>query len=718
MNGRVAIDVDLVRVGDSDELAAALRADDPTCFPVLCPGDADATLTGISLRLSLEHGSGDVVVAAPGSVEEPLARRYALVTGRTFLSCSIGALPKHPRFDSLTSVTAFCPAELPDLPRLLAPLRSARGLGPLRLGLLGGQTPAHWSRMAARQLAMNLAEAHGGTLGNDRELLFVGTHYLVEGQLVQDAPEHERRWDGELVARRLEDWRGTLFIGAHSRPHCGILPVGASAIGLCGTESGGEAGRCVHGTACLFDGRPRVNLRRLQCRNFFFNGCTTAALHPSREEFLPRAALLTHAVCESTVGNFVGNDRAGHFSDLDQLWFVAACALGLSAAEAVILVDHYRQAAGHEHEGAGVLFGDALSPPWPASPAQIGVVSLLGENACGIEWRGGKRLLVAGLPGSEWAEIAAQGMAVVRPEGASLDYAGILHHPWRDESLLLAVRSDDPTGGEIGLRLERRRSVGERPSSGDRLEAVAAGLRHSLSLPGFSDCLPVGADVVARRATELRRAARDRHNLARTTSISDEQEAALAAQADTGLLLHCLDRSTDRWGWHGDFAELEQSDPARLGVACPACGAIASSTSSCSLIDSRLLRETIACGFCGIVSDWPWPELRVKLVARVASREIVAGAIGLLNRGEIERAVQFGVALRGSRPDETRSTRTFACTLHQGDTRVVAYQLTAAAPATGLMQLLLFAVCEGRIGVRSRMIFVGRGSEGESIDAG
>jgi hypothetical protein len=702
-------EIELQPVADQAGLTRALQTHDPRIFPVVSrSANGDDNRTNSHHRPTLDRPllsrprfrpkAGDVVLASPRSIEEAVARRYALVTRRRFLPCSLKELPVYPGFAELTSVTAFCGPELSDLPRLMARVRQARrSSNPLRLGIITTRVPDRWSEVAARQL-VDPAESSSG----EEQILFVGDGCHTHGEAVGN--KDSKKLDGASLAAQLERHHGTIFVTAHSRPHCGILPAQDGDIGLCGAPSGGDGGLCVHETACLFADRPRLSLRKLQCARMFFNGCTTAALGSAREAFLPPAALITHAVSESGTINYIGNDRAGHFDELDQLWFLAASALGMTPAEATIVVDGYRCTAGHESEGAAVLFGDALSPPWPTTAAvALGVRDI--DNSLRLDWPEGAQLVTARLSGKHWGERARRQTVSVRCRGGSLSYAGIVAHPWDDASLIIAVRHGKTPIEAI--HIERKRTSRRSLPLGSLSQRTAQGLRHTLRIRGFDDGSVSGADQLSAIAAELQQFEGNGDNLSVASGDLYNHERRLVGSAESAVLRRCLDRAADRWGWHADFAQLEKQEPAALGSRCPACGSTATSTSSRSLIEPRFKRMMIACGFCGVVSNWPWPDLRVRLTVRTASADVVEGVFGLVNGGNTSRNVRVGLALRGALSDEDLSQRTFDIESKPRSGQAWRYRLVAKAPSTGLMQLLLFAVVEGRIGVRSRMIFVG-----------
>lgn len=726
-------DVELIPIVASAEWNSVICEPDWSRFPVLfddsgCSSLRDAfskrrqpeALGRIVIRVQVGGSNGDVIVATPDSCEEMVAKRYALVTRRRYVAIDLRKISSHPEFPNFDSITLFAPPDLTELPRWLSPCRGERpGKGILKVGVISAQTLAKWTQVAARQLlALYGSWPLFSTPYERSDLLFLGTNYTGRGSQIELVENSQLTSTGRELACLLQSWQGTVFLNAHSRPHCGILPNADGAIGLCGLESGGSDGSCVHGTACLFSDSPIVNLRKLQCTNLFFNGCTTAAVASYRKDFLPSEALIAQAVCESGVCNFIGNDRAGHFGEIDQLWFMAACALGFRAAEAVCICDQYRVHIGHESEGSAVLFGDALSPPWPSPASSIGTACDDGEDALLIEWESGKRLLVAALVGRKWARLAKKNLVDVQTNTLGLNYVGILENPWADQSIFLAVTDSIEVAGPLTIRLITLETAAEVAAVGEKLALTNRGLSHSLLLPRFADALPVDRSAISQHVVRMRRAKTQLANLAYSRSLFEqllEEEKSLVAQIDSALLKRCLDLAQERWIWHEDFASLESEGPARIDAACPACGAVASVTQSSSLADQGFSRETIACGFCGIVSDWPWPQLRIKINNCEAESALVAGTIAIANRGLNMREVQLGMSLRGCPSDEEESSRRFTCALSPGSVHAMRYRLTAATPKSGLMQLLLFAVSHGQIGVRSRMIFVGRHSDLEKI---
>jgi hypothetical protein len=506
---------------------------------------------------------------------------------------------------------------------------------------------------------------------------------------------------------------GVLLIDAHSRPHCGILEVADGFAGMCGLSSGGAGGRCVDGTACYFGTAPRAVLQEMRAERVFFNGCTTAGVGGRRDDFLPRAAMVSHAVLRGAARELIGNVRSGHYDETDLDWFLAAAALGYTPAQSVEVLATARMSAGRETIRSALYFGDASNAAWPVEGVAVGEVASVKEGVL-IRWPRADRVLAARVPGRTWSDLAGRDLLYAGTPHASPPRIEVIADPFDDASIVLAVprRAGEPSPAEVVVGLSALPEPLDR-SIGSTLAQAIEHVRWLEGLPVFAKLLANGSRQLEEELLMLRRATGARADVAmlpQRLAYARQAEDQAARRFDRLLIDEALARTRGYWNWQREYDARVNATPRRHRSSCPFCGAFANDVDAVDWASPRIERATKVCAYCGIVADLPaWP-LRVRYVpeALASSATELTGRAEVSNDGVRTRRVSIGVAIERGGEVQANSIEKGEIVVGPGDTSSFAFSLVPARPVFEIFQLRLYVASEGAFGALSTFVRFGR----------
>ena len=657
-------------------------------------------------RLAIAPGSADIVLVAPRAPELPLARRYAAVAARPLViadAATLGAAlgGRRPR-----SVTWFPSLDETDLAGSLVALRGAfaarLGHAPA-LGALTAETVAQLTWLLVKQLlprdpreaTLTFASTSETSERPSSSLAVLGTDHKVAE-----------------VVRRLHGAAGTLLINSHSRPHCGILRVADGPVGLCGLASGGAGGRCIDGSACYFGEAPRVVMQDLRAPRVLFNGCSTANIGGRRADYLPRAAMVSHAALRSQARELVGNVRLVLSDEVDLDWFLAGSALGYPPAQGVELIEAARRASGREVLASALYFGDAANPAWPAEGVSQGEV-VIDDDGAAVRWASLDRVLVARVDGRRWAELAAADRLHVSGERPSHVIVAVIPDPWGDRSLVLALpRGEHARGGEragaLTLRLRPLAEPIDR-ALGETLERAVEHVRWLEALPSFATVLAGASRRLEAELVQLRRIASSRMNLLMLRELLDQvwlDEVRAACRFDDAIIDEALVRSRQSWDVVVEYAHRLHAVPSATASTCDGCGSFATAVDYTDHASVGIERTITGCGHCGVVADMPVCALRVRILSDdlTYAADRVTGRVEITNEDDRPRRVALGVAIAMGGELLPASVARTTVILDGGSASTFAFQLLPAAPLTQFLALRAFLASEGAFGVAATSI--------------
>ena len=668
---------------------------------LLAPG-AEHPFEEVAVRSGLQHW----VITTNRLQERLIASRYAMITGRRCITVNWESRPALPLDSGIPeSATWFCALNEADLARslhfLFAEFTSLFGRTP-PLGVMAAENAARFSWLMAKQLV--------GDLHNCNDITYVSTATAVTCSKTTQIGASSNV--AEAVAH-IHEVTGALIINGHSRPHCGVLKLSDGELGICGAPSGGAGGVCVFGTNCYFGDGPRVILQDLRARRVLFNGCTTGGVDCRHADFLPRAAMISHAALRGSAREFVGNFRVGHYEDSDLEWFLGASALGYTPAESVEIMDRARYAAGRERMRAAVYFGDAMNPAWPVQGTIVGEVSNDGDFVR-IRWPQPERTLVARVDGSTLAALAESDRLYAAALGLSAWKISVTASPRGDASLVLATPDADNQYPQEPVEI----GFAALPEPVDR--TVGGVLMHALERVRLLQSLPVFTKILEKAPSEmeaelvlLRRSAASRADCAmlpqRMSYITEREERA-ARQFDRPLIDQALYRSRSSWNWQAEYGHRVHEEPQGRPSICPTCGGFASDVLCTDLVYPLQRRLVRACGFCGVVADLPIWDLDLQILSdtlKVRESELRGTAL-IRNYGKRTLRVAAGVAI--VRGGEMQQVSTAKAELVASPATSVSFpfQLLPQKPMREIMQTRLYVACEGGFGFASVNILYGR----------
>ena len=710
------------RCTSESELLSVLHADEPDVLPLLfgddernriswtvdpilaaLPPGAEQSYTSLDIR----GGPDDWVLAPPSGLEALLARRYAAITDRplVLIDLAAGRRPSIPS-GKPRSITSLCRLNEQDMAatlHALCRLLMAR-LGEMpRLGVLTSESAATLSVLLAKQLLPARSDP------NDRTTVVSRTPPSPQSSL--------RVIDGGLTMREIasgiHDAKGTLFLNAHSRPHCGIFAAADGLVGLCGLASGGRDGRCVAGSVCSFRESPRAVLQDLNASRVYFNGCTTVGVGTRRTDFLPRDAMVGHAILRGGARELVGNVWSGHYDDSDVHWFLGASALGYTPAECVEIVTAARASTGREFLRSLLYVGDATNQRWPVAGVSVAEAEATPDGAR-LRWSQVEPVLVARLPDRSWAELAERDQLYVVARPRSRPVVSLVRDPFSEASLVLVLPRHAVAGDGPDLEVVLRALP--RPVERSAGRVLARAVRHVRwieRLPAFAKSLTNASHQLEDELVALRRAQAWRHDvgmLPELLSYAREREEETAIRFDRRIVDEALARTRGYWNWHNEYAARVEARPRRQQSTCPVCGASAHDVDYQDWVDRSVRRTSRVCGFCGIVSDLPvWP-LRAQFVAEtlVPSETGLTGVVEIGNDGDRPRRVCLGVGVeRGGEVLPGSKVRT-ELVVSSGETCTYSFCLTGAQPMSELLQTRLYLASEGAFGVLTAFVLFGR----------
>jgi hypothetical protein len=232
-----------------------------------------------------------------------------------------------------------------------------------------------------------------------------------------------------------------------------------------------------------------------------------------------------------------------------------------------------------------------------------------------IRWPHADRVLVARLPGPQWARLAQADCLHVRTQHPGQASVSVIADPSDEASIVLVVpRNVEPAAPvEIAFRALAQpidRSVGA------VLAPAIEHIRWLEALPAFAARLAGAARRLEDELLALRRRVGARNDLAllpELIAFAREQEDEAARRFDAAIIDEALERSKKYWNWQTEYGGRVSATPRAQPSTCPACGGLAKDSDLTDWVNPRVRRCVKVCGYCGIVNDVPAWGLRVRM---------------------------------------------------------------------------------------------------------
>ena len=515
---------------------------------------------------------------------------------------------------------------------------------------------------------------------------------------------------GAQIVTRMPSAKGTLFIGGHSRPHCGLFPAIDGLIGLCAMPDGGASGQCLRGTGCCFKGRPIVPLHALQATRVYYNGCTTAGTTSGRQDLLAAKEMIAHAILCGAAREYVGNLRAGRYTDLELSWFAALSAHGVDPADCVRLVEGRRGAVGTERLPSLIHIGDVLSPPWPVSIVDI-APPLTCENELCLEWSGNAAIKTARIADSSWLAALRDRRATATIDGVRHEQMEFISNPWQGVGYLMFEADATSHIKMTIVDLDKDQDADHDRAAAAAREALRKchiRLAELIRYPAFRESLPQSLNeieelVLSERSVKRESQARQ-HMTAhgKVPSVTDIE--AVLRRTNAHILSAALKKCASKWSWQDEYLTRTFVKPEPCPGTCPSCGGLTTSYVNTSLLYPHLRRITVACGICGIVADQPDYGLRFELERKglVVRDQEFSGFVRVENFAQRARDCLIASTVRGAQSHEAgNSIKAFS--LAPRSRASVPFLFLAAAPIEEVVQCWVMIACEGDLGFAGRI---------------
>ncbi|WP_152618480.1 hypothetical protein [Leisingera sp. ANG-Vp] len=620
-----------------------------------------------------------------------MAKRYAALKGYE-------TVPFSQLANSEGDVTVVLPIGM-DPQDVLTRLWPLHGLGtkawPI-CSFLVGESLASLALLMAKHLvpdAMN-AQAETHVFSNER---------MGGGATYPDAVDMEGL-SGDQIASQMTSANGTLLIGGHSRPHCGLFPTQDGLIGLCAMPDGGASGRCLQGTACFFKGRPIVPLQSLKAERVFYNGCTTAGTSTRRPDLLDASEMIAHAVLRGPAREYVGNLRAGRYSDQELSWFAALSAHGLRPAECVRLIEARRGDVGTEKLPSLVHFGDVQAPPWPVSNVEIAQPTYR-ENTMTLAWTGARSIKTALITDPAWLLAMGAGKFTIQTQNAEPAQIAVLESPF-DSALyvLLDCGSSEPARLKL-TRQDTSAAPDFEAAAGACLSESYARLAELARYPAFRDALGLNLNdlenLMLTEQWELKSSTGVPPQS--TTNTSPGIQEALR-HTNACILTVALAKCSGKWSWQDEYLDRTLATPESTPGTCPTCGGATVAYQNASLLNPALRRRSVACGICGIVQDQPDYGLSFTLQREglITHGSEFSGTVRVANTTNRSRDCILAATVRGAQTPHANNAITAFSIAAQSATSVP-FHFSTQALINEVVQCWVMIVCDGDIGFAGRI---------------
>jgi len=654
--------------------------------------------------IGVSHCFDDWVLAAPFGRVSLLAKRYAEIARRKLYFTNLALREEEFIGQFPQTVTWFPDLEESDIANsfvtLCESMISAFGRLPA-LGVLTAENAATLSWVLAKQLFPRPDDSSDATtlVGMEPRLAVCSLLQIGKEQTVSE------------VVDGINEAGGTLLINGHSRPHCGILYVSDGPVGICGLSPNG-LGRCVDNSSCYFGEAPRAVLEDLRARRVYFNGCTTGGVGTLRRDFLPRAAMVSHAALRGGAREFIGNVRSGHYDETDIEWFLAGSALGYKPAQCIEIIESARNTTGREVIRSAIYFGDPTNTAWPVKGVAVGEV-IVGDDEVKIFWPRSDRVLVARVSKTMWADLAESDQVHVSTSLPTPPRVSIIKDPFREATLVLAVPhngTDASSNIEVVFRtLDKAcdRSIGM------VLARAIENIHWIESLPAFATRLSSASNILEEELVKLRRAAASRSDLMLVPELlvwARDREDKTARSFDETIIDGALSRSQEYWNWQMEYADRVTAKPQKSPLTCPSCEAFANGIGYVDLVNPRIKRELKVCAYCGIVADLPIWDLAVRIVpdALIYSAGRVAGRVEVTNNGQTPDSLVLGAAVERAGMIMPQSVAKGEMRVAPGETSFFEFELIPKKALSDLMQTRVYVASRGEFGLVNINLLYGR----------